>query len=313
MSTESELNAPNASVVETAAPTAEYVPMADPIAADEPKRKTYDGNDAETIREAAADLDKARAENRIPRAEDEPVDRGYKYLTGDRAGEAVEPEQTLTAERSARDLRMVREWEAASQQPQPADEAAAIDALRAANNGQQPQAEAPSEFNDKARADLAAEQQQSDIDPEIAQALSNPKIRAALEAEVNAAEQSRAQYAQATRQAAQLSAAALLSFAPELNGINAENIPGALALIAKTNPARAMEIEAQYARTKALLSASQQAERAQQQIQAQRAATQQQQLRAWVAAEEAKFTAATANAPDATGHTRPTRRPIVAQ
>jgi hypothetical protein len=129
MSTESELNQPSASV-ETAAPTADYTPMADPVAAEEPKRKVYDGNDAETIREAAADLDKARAENRIPRADDEPVDRSYVHYTGEKAGERVAPNETLTADRAARDIETIRQWEAASQQPQPADEAAAVDALR---------------------------------------------------------------------------------------------------------------------------------------------------------------------------------------
>src|SRR4029453_5165978 len=95
-----------------------YVPMADPIATEPEKKREY-SSDIDGVEKAAKDLDNARAEGRVPQAESEPVDRGYKYLTGDRAGEPVEENQTLTAERAARDLQPVRNWEAAAEQPAP--------------------------------------------------------------------------------------------------------------------------------------------------------------------------------------------------
>jgi hypothetical protein len=251
-----------------------YVPMADPIATEPEKKREY-SSDIDGVEKAAKDLDKARAEGRVPQAESEPVDRGYKYLTGDRAGEPVEENQTLTAERAARDLQTVRNWEAAAEQPAPAEAAAPVDALRAQAT-QQPQTEPqPQPQPDQA-------QPVDGVDPEIAQALQNPKIRAALEAEVNAAENARQQFAQQARAAAQLSAASLFSFAPELASLTTEQFPHAMAAIAKVNPARAAEIQAQLQRTESLYKASQQAE-------AQRAATQQQQLKAWTDQQDAIF------------------------
>jgi hypothetical protein len=288
MSTESELNQPSASV-ETAAPTADYTPMADPVAAEEPKRKVYDGNDAETIREAAADLDKARAENRIPRADDEPVDRSYVHYTGEKAGERVAPNETLTADRAARDIETIRQWEAASQQPQPADEAAAVDALRA-QYGQQ-QAEAPSELNDQARAHMAAEepQQQPDgIHPDVRAALENEHVREALAREVASVEAARQQYAQGARQAAQVAGAALLSSFPELARVPVDQLQTAIAAVAQVNPQRAQQMTAQLEQTQRLYGAMEQAVAAEQQIQGQR-------FQEYSKAQDARFEASIAN------------------
>jgi hypothetical protein len=80
------------------APTEPYVemPSAQPP---EPKRKEYSG-EAEGLQEAARDLDKARAAE-IPKAEAEPIDRGYKWISGEKAGEPVDPRYTLTPERAS--------------------------------------------------------------------------------------------------------------------------------------------------------------------------------------------------------------------
>jgi hypothetical protein len=68
--------------------------------------------------------------------------------------------------------------------------------------------------------------------------------------------------------------------------LTTEQLPGALALIAKTNPQRAMEIQNQLQRTEQLYNASRQAE---QQIHAQRTAASQQQLKAWTDQQDAIF------------------------
>jgi hypothetical protein len=83
-----------------------------------------------------------------------------------------------------------------------------------------------------------------------------------------------------------LSAASLFSFAPELASLNPADFQGAMALIAKQNPGRAIEIQNQLQRTEQLYNTFRQTE---QQIQAQRAATQQQQIKAWAAQQDDVF------------------------
>jgi hypothetical protein len=276
-------------------PAPEWTPMADPGAAVDDKA-TY-GNDAEGLKEAAKDLSEAREARTVKQAEAEPLVRTYQYLTGDKAGEAIPDNQTITAERAARDVSTMREYEAASQQPQQSDIANAIDSFRnayAANPQQQQQiAEQPQgQQQEQPQATEQAQQPEQatppGIDPEIAQALNNPKIRAALEAEVQSAEQARAAFAQGARQAAQVAAASVLSNFPELANVPAAHLQTAIDVIARQDPQRAMAINGALQRTQALLTASQQAEAAQQQIQAQN-------LKQWIASEDAKFTQATAN------------------
>src|SRR5262249_28766720 len=135
------------------------------------------------------------------------------------------------------------------------------------------------------------------VDPELAAAINNPKVRLALEQEIQTVEAARGQYQAASLQAAQLAAAALFSFAPELQNISAAEMPVALRLIAAKDPQRAQQIEAHVQRTQALFTASQQAAQHQQQIQAQ-------QMQNWARAEDAKFEESVK------GETRETRRLI---
>jgi hypothetical protein len=300
MSAEHELNA--APSTAERAPAADYTPMPDSFTPAPEKKKTYD-SDLDGVEKAARDLTEAREQGRVPRAEDEPIDRGYiNYTTGERVPEG----QTLEAQRAARDLKMVRDHESGIQNPHdPAHLALAVDNIRQAF----PDKELPPNFvQDMQQVAEQVQQQQQQaqaqaaepqieqpqpslpdgVDPEIAQALQNPKIRAALEAEVQAAEQARIQYAQGSRQAAQLAAAATLAQFPELANLSAAELPHAVNAIRQVNPAKATEIEAQLNRVKSLSEASQQAVAAQQQIQAQR-------LQEWVQAEDQKFSAATAH------------------
>jgi hypothetical protein len=309
MSAEHELNAPPSTAER--APTAEYVPMPDPIAPEPEKRKEYD-SDLEGVQKAARDLTEAREHGRVPQAEPE-IDRGYQYLTGDKAGERVPENQTLEAQRAARDLKMMRDYEAAVANPTETDRlASAVDNIRQAF----PNKELPANFvEDMKQVAEHVQQQQSQIqtdqqpaqdvvnssheqpalpdgvDPDIANALSNPKIRAALEAEVQAAEQARIQFAQGARQAAQLAAAAVLSNYPELANLNAQELPHAVNAIRQVNPQKAMEIETQLNRAKSLYDASQQAENAQRQIQAQR-------IQEWAKAQDHAYDAMVNDSPE---------------
>jgi hypothetical protein len=95
--------------------------------------------------------------------------------------------------------------------------------------------------------------------------LQNPKVRDALQAEVAGAEAARQQYTQAATEAAELAASALYSGFPELRGLNAQQIGGALQVIAAQNPPRYEHLRAQLAQTHQLYTASVQAQAAQQQ------------------------------------------------
>jgi hypothetical protein len=277
-----------------------FAPMSDAYAAPEEKRKTYSAEEG-GIREAAEDLSATRASNQA-----EPTPRHYIEYGGERHLEAVPANETISLERASDDLTRQRTAEATTQNPHdPAQLAVVVDNVRAAYPNrelpptfvqdlqdahaqaqQQPQPEAPSEFNDKARAHMAAEEpqqpQQPGIDPEIQAALANPKIRAALETEVAQVEAARQQFATATLQAAQLAAGSLFSQYPALAQVNSQDLPGAIALIEKTDPATGAKIRAHIAQVQNLYSASQQARAQQEQLQQQR-------VDAWAKAEDAKF------------------------
>jgi hypothetical protein len=279
MSAETEINSPvPEQVADTPAPTA-YEPMADSYAAstEEPKKKTYDA-DQDGLHSAAKDLTQSR------QPEPEPLERKYQWLSGEKAGEPIPENQTVSAERAARDVEMMRNYEASLQQTPQADVAAAIDTARAYA------ANPPQAQPDQDQAQAQQPTQPDGIDAEIAQALQNPKIRAALEAEVQAAEQARGQYAQAARAAAQITAASLLSNYPELASLTSEQIPHALAAISKVDPAKAQQIELQLGRVKPLHAASVEAEQAQQKIQAAR-------FEQYAKAEDDRFEQAVASEP----------------
>ena len=276
-----------------AAPTRDWTPMADSLAAED-KGKVYDGNDSGSLREAAKDLTEAReAATRPPLGTDEDgiLTRKYQYLKGESAGEAIPTNQTITAERAARDVEMMRNHEASLQQPPTADVANAIDAFRnelAAN----PQAPAqPDQAQAQPQAPTTEQAQPQDPANEIRQVLEqHPQVRQALEAELAQVEQHRAAYAQAARQSAQVAGAALFADHPELASLTAEQWPHALAAIAKVDPAKAVAIEGKLNRVQALANQSRQAEAAERQIHAAR-------FQEYARIEDARFEKAVANEP----------------
>lgn len=232
---------------ETAPTTPEWTPMktAQDLA---PKPEEY-GNDADGIRQAARDLEKARTAGTVPQAEAEAEPTLREYRTQGGVGDPVPMNETVSAQQASEDVTKIRnqEWENAQQPLGPA-----VDAVREAYaNIQQPQQ--PQQQTAEARQPQLEQpqQQQPDIDPEIRAALENPKIREALSKEVSAAENARAQYAQATLAASRVAASALLSDHPELAQLSDAEIPHALAAIAKVDPARAQAIDAKLSRAQA--------------------------------------------------------------
>src|SRR5262245_49091697 len=112
MSDESLLNSPSATTERAPSPDS-YTPMPDYSAPVEPKRKEYEAEES-GLRDAAKDLDKARAEGGVPKAYDEPIDLGYQYLTGDKVGQPVEDNLTLEPRRAAEDLTAARQLDIAA-------------------------------------------------------------------------------------------------------------------------------------------------------------------------------------------------------
>jgi hypothetical protein len=281
MTIESDLNA-RPSNAEPGVDFAEWERM--PEATPPEKPKLYEAaSDADAVRQASEDLQKLRSENKVPAAEPEEIDRSYRYLQGDRAGEKVEANLSLDPVRAANELTAVRQQEAASQQPDLT--AKDVDAVREAWIQQQAAEQQPPAAEQPQQQTTPEQPQTSDqpqIDPEIAQALANPKIRAALEAEVAQADAQRQAYMQATAQASALALQSLLSQYPELQQFNAQQLPVAIKTIAASDPQKAANIEAHLNRVHQLNQANQQVQQQQQQHA-------QHQLQTWVAAEDAKF------------------------
>ena len=262
-------------------PPVEYkeLPTAEDLS-ERPKEKEYEG-DQTGIEKAAKDLTTAREERR--QAEAEPIERGYRWNGG--LGDPVPENFTLEARRAADDLTRVRQQEALAKEP---DTAAAIDEVRNAWNN--PQAQRQPEVQTQTAEQPVQQPQpqpQSEpapdgIDPEIAEALSRPKVRAALEETVAQVEQARAAYSQGLHQLATVSAAGLLASFPELVNIPTAHLQTAITAIAASNPERGAAIDQHLGRTQAIFNQFKQAEAAQQQIQAQRTLQ-------WAAAEDARF------------------------
>jgi hypothetical protein len=269
----------------------------------EPRKKTYEGaSDSDAAREAAKDLSEAREQGRVPQAEAEaePIDRSYKWSSGDKEGQDVEKHFTLDAERAARELTAIRKLEADVANPTNKDKlAASVDVMRAAFPGR----ELPPDIVQQIEQNYAAQQQPDQTQaaeppPQVEQPQTEPQderqrleqawqqtpdaVRVAIQQELQQTEAARQQYQTATWQAAQVSAAALFSNFPELTGLSGDQLAGAVSAISRTDPAKAQAINAHVQRTQALYKASIDAQQQQAQLQAA-------QLKSWAAAQDAEF------------------------
>jgi hypothetical protein len=266
-----------------------YVPMPVP---EEPKKKEFSG-EVEGLEAAAREVARGREERtaaqvRLQTDDDGVIERTYHRLSD---GSKIPLNETISIEKAAEDLSKVRETDLATISPTVGDIQAGIDAARqqyaeAVNPQPTPQVEQQPAIDPQ----LQAQTEQLGIDPEIAQAIANPKVRAALEAELQQVEQARSQYANAALDAARVSAAAVLAQAPELAQIPSNEIPTALRIMAQTNPQRATQITEALSRTQSLLNASQQARAEQEAITQQRTA-------AWQKSQDDAYDAATKDDP----------------
>jgi hypothetical protein len=280
-SVESMLNQMETSEPGTSADS--YVPM--PVEPEKKKPREFSG-EIEGIKDAAREVAKAREERGITDAD--PTDRSWRWITGDRAGQPVDQKVTLTEDQAADGLIAARAQDVQAKYPAAEELAAKVEAARQEyqqhQQGQQPPAP---EQPQPAEAQQQQQTEPQDPNAELIRVLEqHPQVREALAAEVAQVEQSRQAYQQASLQAAQLSAAALFSFAPELANMSAQELPGALRLIAQQSPERAAAIQGHIQRTQNLYQASQEAAKQQEAI------TQQQTAR-WAKSQDDAYSAMT--------------------
>ena len=262
-----------------------YVPM--PTGPEPKKPKEFSG-EVEGLTAAAEEVMRSR-EERGAAPQDDPTDRSWQWITGDRTGQPIDPKYTLTEDQAADGLIKARYDDVVAKYPGIDEMAAKVEAARQ-EYAQHQQGQQPPQVEQPQPVEQQQPQQPEQIDgvhPDVVAALQNEHVRNALAAEVAQAEQSRQAYQQATLEAAQLSAAALFSFEPALAQMSAAELPGALRLISQQDPQRAAAIQQHIQRTSNLYQASQQAAAQQQQLQSQ-------QMAKWAESEDSKFEASIA-------------------
>ena len=235
-------------------------------------------SDTDGLKAAAKELGDQReaAERTEP-----PVERTYAANQG--RGEEIPLDQTIKADRAARDLNAVRSAELRdAEQHNAAVLADAVDRARLEAMGFDINAQ-------QAQPDIQAQPAEQPIepipgvDPDISRALQeNPKLAQALAQEVQQVEQVKAQFAEGINEAGRIAMASLLSNFPELASLNAAQLPGAMDLIRQQNPQRHAQIQAHARQVQQLIDAAQ-AQKAQQ------AQIQQRQMAQYFDAEDAKF------------------------
>lgn len=104
------------------------------------------------------------------------------------------------------------------------------------------------------------------LDPMLEQALQHPQVRQAIEQQIGEAEKTRQHYRNGLAAATQIAQASFLSQFPELAGIATENLPGALALMARQDPAKFARVQAMIASTEQLFAQQRQESRRQAEI-----------------------------------------------
>ena len=205
--------------------------------------------------EPAIDSDSALVRHLERPAPPPPVERAYHDV---QSGEPTDDHSTVELNRAAKDISEVRAAEAlevdkqrnadlnealdflaqeqsalaATAAPQPADEQ--VTGRIEAQPDYQPQPESVQQATDP------------QYDPELLRALQDPKVRGILERASQGIEATNAQFQQELANAALTATASFMSAFPELNGLSAEQLPGAVALIAKNDPVRAQAIAHHY-------------------------------------------------------------------
>jgi hypothetical protein len=221
------------------------------------------GSDSTSLREAA---ERHSAES------DPVVVRGYL----DGSGEPAPQHEAITLARAARDYadvvaaeRLVAENESSKSL------AERVDALRAHAAANDPDAadfygfelpeegEASGEPVDEASksgnsAEAGTDPSSPKLDPELAKALQHPQVLQAIEERIGEVEKARQSYRDGLLTATQIAQTSFLSQFPELAAIAPENLPGALELMSRQDPARFAQVKSLIASSDQLLARQEQ-------------------------------------------------------
>jgi hypothetical protein len=209
----------------------------------------------------------------------EPIPVEYLHQGGSKAGEKMDSHLTVSAQQAAHDINQFRQAFATSEQAQlDAEIQRAVDELRAGDpqpqqeQQAQPQPDAPIALDQKITAQDV--NQAPTGDDEVAAALRNPKVLAAVQETAQyyaaTAEQARQAYAAGLAQNAAAAAYSLVGSFDELAGVPPDQIGVAISVLQKSNPARAAEITAHINQVRTLVNEHQKHQAAvQQQQQAQ--------------------------------------------
>jgi hypothetical protein len=247
------------------------------------QQKTYPAGDA-GITEAANDLTAARAA-----ASDMPIDK-LEY-PGDEPGD----KKWQTAEEAAKSLSDYHRGQGLVDEVGNLQNLAAeVDTFRSQVFGQQqPQqqsAEQPVEApQPEAPPEASAPQ---GLDPDVQAALSNPKVRAAIEQPLLQAHQAQQAYTQGLTELAVHTTAYLAAEIPEFQGLNLQQIAASLDIMERQNPSRAAEIRQRFTAARSL---AQEAQRVQQAAHVQQKQMEAAQWQNYVKANDDAFAKATAN------------------
>ena len=230
--------------------------------------------DEETIGSDGASLREAAEQRSAPRGE--IVVREYR----DAKGEPIAANEAITLERAARDYaRVVTADKAAAESETSTEVAARVDALRAEALAKDPDA---AEFYGFEPQDIEAKETKpgksttkkpggepndadaaARLDPELDRALKHPQVRQAIEQQNGEAEKMRQDYVNGLAAATQIAQVSFLSQFPELAGIAPENLPGALELMSRQDPAKLVRVKATIATTEHLVAQQRQESRRQ--------------------------------------------------
>ncbi len=211
------------------------------------------GSDAASLREAAE-------ERSLPH--DNLVVRQYL----DAKGKPVAANEAVSLERAGRDYASAIAADRTELDSEGSAELAArIDALRAEALAKDPDAaefygfEAPDAANevrsDKSEQGAVAGDppgngaEAGKLDPMLEKALQHPQVRQAIEQQIGEVEKARQHYLNGIAAATQIAQVSFLNQFPELAGIAEENLPGALALMARQDPVKFARVQAMIAST----------------------------------------------------------------
>jgi hypothetical protein len=234
--------------------------------------------------EPAIDTDSASYRHLTRPAPPPPVERSYNDVN---TGEPTPDNQTVELERSSRDLTAIREEERREVERarnealnrELDDATATLDAIRAAE-APQPQQPYQPELDPAAIAAMPYEQQLAlgeanqaqlaEADKQIQALLQDPVVRERIETEFNQVraqvDVAKQQYQAATEQLVLESQGIITALYPELAGLDAAGMRGALQVMARNQPERVQQLAQLNARAQNLIGVyqNQQAEQRQQ-------------------------------------------------